>query len=161
MGKQSTPMKKRFALHFAECGDITQASKLAGYAHPPACYKMMRKDENGVILDEVMRSLLKSAGVEVVEPKRVALINNIPVTIARAISARGADSPDPEVDMTLDSIKTLMWSFVNDPDTPAGPKAGALSVLLKWETENVPVVELDPTAIRAKIKLLLGQCRDS
>ena len=168
MGKQVTPKKRLFAKHYAECGDVTQAALAAGYTGPQGCYRFIRKDDNGVIIDEVFRALLIEYGAEGITPvpppvelppgtsakKKVA-------KILQMSEHRTTERGEVVVAPTLLEIRAAMWRIAEDDSTPSGPRVQALTTLLKDAKDEFIPDALDETDVVEKIKLRLGLGRAS
>jgi hypothetical protein len=137
MGKQVTPKKREFAKHYAEHGDVTQAALAAGYTGPQGCYRFLRKDENGVLKDEVFRALMIEYGAEGITPLPEPL--PLPAKIKHNAKQLGRvlnfSEHRPEVtasgELTVEAVRGAMWDLAIDTSTPAGPRVTALNVLLK------------------------------
>ena len=168
MGKQVTPKKRLFAKHYAECGDVTQAALAAGYTGPQGCYRFIREDDNGVIIDEVFRALLIEYGAEGVTPVPPP-VELPPGTSAKKKVARIVQMSEhrPSVGSsfieapTLEQIRGAMWRIAEDDSTPSGPRVQALTTLLKDAKDEFIPDALDETDVVEKIKLRLGLGRAS
>jgi hypothetical protein len=168
MGKQVTPKKRALAQHYAECGDIAKASGLAGYANPSGAFRVMRRDGDGVIIDEVMRALLIEAGVRGVTPIPPKLkipagthLSKTEAKILQMSEHRPVESGAVIIAPTLEQIRGAMWRIAEDDSTPSGPRVQALTTLLKDAKDEFIPDALDETDVVEKIKLRLGLGRAS
>jgi len=168
MGRQITAKKRLFAKHYADSGDVTLAALAAGYTGPQGCYRFIRKDDNGVIIDEVFRALLIEYGAEGITPVPPPVELPAGTSGKRQIAKilqlsehRTTERGEAVVAPTLLEIRAAMWRIAEDEATPSGPRVQALTTLLKdAKDEFIPDV-LNPEELRENIRLRLGQGKAS
>ena len=170
MGKQITTRKRAFAKHYAECGDVTKAAIAAGYTGPQGCYRYLKRNKEGVLIDEVFRALMIEYGApditpvpdDVVLPKSMKKrAPKVTKKVAEVIRLADVSRPSTEVVFTsgapsLDDIRAKMWEIANDFNTPAGPRVQALTTLLKDAKDEFIPDEASPDETITKIRLKLG-----
>jgi hypothetical protein len=152
MAKRLTEKKRAFLENYNVTNSVTAAAEAAGYTQAGPCYKLVRKDANGVYVDETTRQFL-------------AQLNGLALPTAPPKVKRMADvvrlvkfqAPETSSEVpTLDEVRAYLWSLANAPNTSDGPRVQALSLLMKDLKEEAIPAPPDPEDVLRVVRTKLS-----
>jgi hypothetical protein len=156
MGKQVTKKKRAFAKHYAQTGDVTASALAAGYAYPQPCWRFIKKDEHGVILDEVFRAMLIEYGADGVKSATNLAKEKPPAPVISMMTRREVQPVDYDQPPTLNSMLRTMADLARDDSFPAGPRVQVMMFLVRHLQAEQAEDEQPDEQVLAEVKLMLG-----